>query len=99
MLRAVADDEPVVDLRSGSYAALARVPGAIDVDVLAQRPDGTRTVISHFNKAHKGRIARLLAGTRAEPSDAGAVATLLRRSGLRVERPSPTTLHVVTPAG
>lgn len=99
VLRAVADDEPVVDLRSGSYAALARVPGAIDVDVLAQRPDGTRTVISHFNKAHKGRIARLLAGTRAEPSDAGAVATLLRRSGLRVERPSPTTLHVVTPAG
>ena len=99
VLRAIAGGEPVVDLRSGSYAALARVPGAIDVDVLAQRPDGTRTVISHFNKAHKGRIARLLAGTRAEPADAGAVATLLRRSGLRVERPSPTTLHVVTPAG
>ena len=44
------------------------------VDVLAERPDGTRTVVSHFNKAHKGRLARLLAGSRAEPSDAAAVA-------------------------
>jgi cytoplasmic iron level regulating protein YaaA (DUF328/UPF0246 family) len=98
VLRTIADGELVVDLRSGSYAALARVPGAVDVDVLAERPDGTRTVISHFNKAHKGRIARLLAGTRAEPADAAAVATLLRRAGLRVERPAPTTLNVVTPA-
>lgn len=98
VLRAIAGGELVVDLRSGAYAALARVPGAVDVDVLAERPDGTRTVISHLNKAHKGRIARLLAGTRAEPADAAAVATLLRRSGLRVERPTPTTLHVVVPA-
>ncbi|QJY47264.1 peroxide stress protein YaaA [Pseudonocardia broussonetiae] len=98
VLRAIADGELVVDLRSGSYAALARVPGAVDVDVLAERPDGTRTVISHFNKAHKGRLARLLAGTRAEPSDAGAVAALARRAGMRVERPGPAVLHVVVPA-
>ncbi|GAA3241438.1 peroxide stress protein YaaA [Pseudonocardia petroleophila] len=98
VLRAVADGELVVDLRSGSYAALARVPGAVDVDVLAERPDGTRTVISHFNKAHKGRLARLLAGTRAEPADAAAVATIARRAGMRVERPGPSALHVVVPA-
>jgi len=53
VLAAVAAREVVVDLRSGSYAALGRVRGAIDVDVLAERPDGTRTVISHVNKAHK----------------------------------------------
>lgn len=98
VLRAIADGELVVDLRSGSYAALGRVPGAVDVDVLAERPDGTRTVISHFNKAHKGRIARLLAGTRAEPSDAAAVAAIARRAGMRVERPDPSTLHVIVPA-
>ncbi|MBW0109876.1 peroxide stress protein YaaA [Pseudonocardia sp. KRD-182] len=98
VLRAIADGELVVDLRSGSYAALARVPGAVDVDVLAERSDGTRTVISHFNKAHKGRLARLLAGTRAEPADAGAVAALARRAGMRVERPAPAVLHVVVPA-
>jgi cytoplasmic iron level regulating protein YaaA (DUF328/UPF0246 family) len=98
VLATIAAGELVVDLRSGSYSALARIPGAVDVDVLAEHPDGRRTVISHFNKAHKGRIARLLAGTRAGPADAAAVAVLLRRSGLRVERPRPNTLHVITPA-
>lgn len=98
VLAAIAEGELVVDLRSGSYAALGRVPGAVGVDVLAERADGRRSVVSHFNKAHKGRIARLLAGTRAEPADAAAVATLLRRSGLRIERPGPSALHVIVPA-
>ena len=70
VLAALAAEETVVDLRSGSYAALGRVPGAVTVNVLAQRPDGSRAVVSHFNKAHKGRLARALAVTRAEPSDA-----------------------------
>ena len=48
-------DDLVVDLRSGSYAALAPVPGAVTLQVLSERPDGTRAVVSHFNKAHKGR--------------------------------------------
>jgi cytoplasmic iron level regulating protein YaaA (DUF328/UPF0246 family) len=99
VLAAVAAGELVVDLRSGSYAALARIPGAVDVDVLAELPDGSRKVISHFNKAHKGRLARLLATTRAEPADAAAVATLARRAGLRIHRPTPHTLHVIVTAG
>jgi uncharacterized protein len=97
-LGAIAAGELVVDLRSGSYAAFARVPGAVQVDVLAERPDGRRTVVSHANKAHKGRLARLLAGTRAEPADGAGVATILRRAGHRVERPRPELLHVVVPA-
>jgi uncharacterized protein len=97
VLAAVAAGELVVDLRSGSYAALGRVPGAVTVDVLAERPDGTRCVISHSNKAHKGRLARLLATTRAEPADAAAVATIARRAGHRVER-TATRLQVITPA-
>lgn len=103
VLAGIAEGELVVDLRSGSYAALAPVthltgPGAVDVDVLAEHADGRRTVVSHFNKAHKGRVARLLAGTRAEPADAAAVATILRRAGMRVERPAPSSLHVIVPA-
>ena len=97
VLAGIAERELVVDLRSGSYAALARVPGAVRVDVLAERADGRRTVISHFNKAHKGRLARLLASTRAEPADAAAVAALARRAGMRVERPGPSDLHVILP--
>ena len=81
-----ATGELVVDLRSGSYAALGRAPAAVTVDVLAEHADGRRTTVSHTNKAHKGRLARLLATTRADPGDAAAVAALARRAGHRVER-------------
>jgi uncharacterized protein len=96
-LAALVERELVVDLRSGSYAALGRVPGAVTVNVLAERPDGTRSVVSHFNKAHKGRLARLLAGSRAEPSDAAGVAAIARRAGMRVERRGHS-LEIVVPA-
>ncbi len=49
----------VVDLRSGAYAALARVPAAVTVRVLRES-GGRRTVVSHDNKHTKGRLARLL---------------------------------------
>lgn len=49
----------VVDLRSATYAALARVPGAVQVRVLRET-DGRRTVVSHDNKWTKGRLARAL---------------------------------------
>ena len=88
----------VVDLRSGSYAALAPVPGAVTVQVLSERPDGTRAVVSHFNKAHKGRLARLLATTTAEPEDVVGLRRLLRRAGLHVEHDGGTALTLVVPA-
>lgn len=86
VLAALAADELVIDLRSGAYAGLGRVPGAINVDVLAEHPDGHRTVVSHFNKAHKGKLARVLATTRGEPDDAAKVAAVARRAGMVVER-------------
>ncbi|PRC43884.1 peroxide stress protein YaaA [Mycobacterium sp. ITM-2017-0098] len=86
VLADIAERELVVDLRSGSYAALGRVPGAVSVDVLAEHSDGRRSTVSHFNKAHKGRLARALATTRSEPADAAAVAGVARRAGLRIER-------------
>ena len=91
-------DELVVDLRSGSYAALAPVPGAVTLDVLSERPDGSRSVVSHFNKAHKGRVARLLALTSAEPADVVRLRSLLRRAGLHVEHDGGTALTLVVPA-
>jgi cytoplasmic iron level regulating protein YaaA (DUF328/UPF0246 family) len=80
-----ADGDLVVDLRSGAYADLAPVPGAVTVQVLTERPDGTRAVVSHFNKAHKGRLARLLATTTGEPDTVVRLRALLRRAGLHVE--------------
>ncbi|ADB77515.1 peroxide stress protein YaaA [Geodermatophilus obscurus] len=91
-------DELVVDLRSSAYAALAPVPGAVTLDVLCERPDGTRVVVSHSNKAHKGRVARLLATTTGEPGDVVRLRALLRRAGFHVEHPGGTALTLVVPA-
>ncbi len=90
-------DDLVVDLRSGAYAALAPVRRAVTVQVVSERGDGSRAVVSHANKATKGRVARLLAATTGEPDDAARLVPLLRRAGLRVEREG-TTLTVVVDA-
>ncbi len=92
-----AADELVVDLRSGSYAALAPAPGAVTLQVLSEHADGSRSVVSHANKAHKGRVARLLALTSAEPTDAVRLRRLLRRAGLHVEHDGGTCLTLVVP--
>ncbi len=97
VLAEIAEEELVVDLRSGSYAGLGRVPAAVRVDVVAEHADGHRTVVSHFNKAHKGRVARALVSSRAEPDSAAKVAAIVRKAGMRVERDG-NELTVVTDA-
>jgi cytoplasmic iron level regulating protein YaaA (DUF328/UPF0246 family) len=79
----------VVDLRSGPYAALARVPHAVQVRVLRESR-GTRTVVSHDNKHTKGLLARALcesgARTVADVAEAGrSVADLVEVDGPRVD--------------
>jgi uncharacterized protein len=54
--------------------------------------------VSHFNKAHKGRVARLLALSTAEPADVVRLRSLLRRAGLHVEHDGGTALSLVVPA-
>ena len=79
----------VVDLRSGDYAALARVPGAVQVRVLRES-GGRRTVVSHDNKWTKGRLARALCehGARSVRDVAAVgetVADLVEVDGRRVD--------------
>jgi uncharacterized protein len=79
----------VVDLRSGPYAALARVPHAVQVRVLRET-GGARTVVSHDNKWTKGLLARALCegGARsvADVAEAGrSVADLVEVDGRRVD--------------
>ncbi|MDX5311075.1 MAG: peroxide stress protein YaaA, partial [Rhodococcus sp. (in: high G+C Gram-positive bacteria)] len=81
-LSAEAAGELVVDLRSGVYQQLGPVPGAVTATVLTEQPDGSRKVVSHFNKHHKGLLARALTVTRAEPSDIKGVARVAAKSGL-----------------
>jgi cytoplasmic iron level regulating protein YaaA (DUF328/UPF0246 family) len=89
-------DGPVLDLRSGAYAALAPVPGAITVRVLTERTDGSRSVVSHFNKHHKGLLARSLVSSRAQLGDLGGVLRATRRAGYRVEPTGATSFDLVT---
>jgi cytoplasmic iron level regulating protein YaaA (DUF328/UPF0246 family) len=87
---------PVVDLRSGAYAAFAPVPGAIGVRVMTEDAAGGRTVVSHFSKATKGLLARALIASRADIGDVAAVVKVGRKAGLRVERSGPVSIEVLT---
>ena len=85
----------VIDLRSGAYAAFAPVAGAVQVRVMTEHPDGSRTIVSHHNKSTKGHFARILATSRAEVSDIRAVRRVAQRAGLRVEQPSALQLEII----
>ena len=89
-------ERPVVDLRSGAYAVFAPVPDAIAVRVVTEGPHGERSVVSHFNKATKGLLARALVLSRAEITDTAGVLRVARRFGLRAERTGPRSIDVLT---
>ncbi|MFF1941088.1 peroxide stress protein YaaA [Rhodococcus qingshengii] len=89
-------DGLVIDLRSGTYQDLGPVPDALIATVLTEKPDGTRTVVSHFNKHHKGLLARALVVSRAEPTDIKGVARVASKAGLRVEFASERELIILT---
>ncbi|WP_199430263.1 peroxide stress protein YaaA [Qaidamihabitans albus] len=86
----------VVDLRSGPYAALARVPGAVTVRVVTDDGTGRRRTVSHHNKAHKGTLAATLARSRSEPSTVDRLVRLVTRSGHLVERTGERELELLT---
>lgn len=94
----------VVDLRSTTYVAFWRVPPAYadrtcTVRVLSEVA-GRRTVVSHANKATKGRLVRDLLTSGADPRRPAALAATLRDLGWYVETGPvsvgrPTLLDVV----
>jgi cytoplasmic iron level regulating protein YaaA (DUF328/UPF0246 family) len=90
-------DGLVVDLRSGTYAALAKLrPDAVTVRVVTEDAAGNRTTVSHFNKAYKGKLAAVLASAPREPSTVDQLLTVASRAGLRVERTGDHALELLT---
>jgi len=93
----------VLDLRSSAYAAMWRPKGAAaartaTVRVLQVRTVGgveKRTVVSHFNKATKGRLVRALLAGGADPGTPQALADCWRDLGFTVESPAPGRLDVL----
>jgi cytoplasmic iron level regulating protein YaaA (DUF328/UPF0246 family) len=88
-----AGDGPVLDLRSGAYAAMWAPAGELaartaTLRVLHERVvdgEARRSVVSHFNKATKGRLVRDLAAARATPASVGELLDALRDLKYTVE--------------
>src|SRR6185503_10753859 len=85
----------VVDLRSSTYAAFWRPTADLATRVVTVRVlhevDGRRQVVSHFNKATKGRLVRALLEDGRDTRTARALATLLGDLGWVVESGPATT--------
>jgi cytoplasmic iron level regulating protein YaaA (DUF328/UPF0246 family) len=84
----------LVDLRSSTYAAFWRPPAELAKRVATVRvlheTNGRRQVVSHFNKATKGRIVRALLENGANPRTPAKLADVLRDLGWSVEVAEPT---------
>jgi len=83
---AASDGGLVIDLRSGTYTAFGSAPAGRSVSIrVLQERDGKRTVVSHFNKATKGRIVRALVTEDADPASPAELTDVLRDLGWQVE--------------
>jgi cytoplasmic iron level regulating protein YaaA (DUF328/UPF0246 family) len=99
----------VLDLRSTPYLGLGRITGplaerTVHVRVLHEAVPGDRTsrsIVSHFNKATKGRLVRSLLERADNPRTTDDLVELLRSTGWSVEdgpassRDGARTLDVV----
>lgn len=91
----------VVDLRSVTYATFWRPPAGSRTNVVTvrvlQETAGVRTVVSHVNKATKGRLVAGLLEDGANPASTRGLATTLTRLGWYVEPDpgNPRSLDVI----
>jgi len=92
---------PILDLRSGAYQAFGAAPHDYCAvgRVLLER-NGKRSVVSHHNKATKGRAVRALVSARARHRSIDDIATTLEAAGMTCElhenQRGPATLNIVT---
>ncbi|MFJ5552286.1 peroxide stress protein YaaA [Streptomyces sp. NPDC093225] len=97
VMPAAAGEGLVLDLRSSAYASAWKPKGEVagrtaTVRVLhVQVVDGVekRSVVSHFNKATKGRLVRDLLRAGAEPATPAELVGVLRDLGYAVEAAEP----------
>ena len=87
----VAGDGLVLDLRSAAYATAWKPKGEVAGRTATVRVlhAPTRKVVSHFNKATKGRMVRSLLTAGAAPSGPAELVEALRDLGYEVETQAP----------
>ncbi|MDO0927958.1 peroxide stress protein YaaA [Streptomyces sp. TG1A-8] len=91
VLPEAAGDGLVLDLRSSAYAAAWKPTGEVAGRTATVRVlhAPTRKVVSHFNKATKGRIVRSLLTAGTVPEDPTGLVEALRDLGYAVEAEAP----------
>ena len=87
-------DSPVLDLRSGAYAAMWKPQGDVAHQVLVARVlleerKGVRKVVSHHNKATKGRLVRALCMQTGRATTPEALAAACEKAGVITELHAP----------
>jgi len=91
-IRATAGRGVVLDLRSSAYVALGPVPADLAqrtaIARVLQEKGGKRSIVSHHNKATKGRLVRGLL-TEPKPRTVVDLAGALGDAGYRVELEPP----------
>jgi cytoplasmic iron level regulating protein YaaA (DUF328/UPF0246 family) len=91
-------DGLLVDLRSGTYTSLGKPPAQLAERTASMRVlhehNGQRKVVSHFNKATKGRIVRGLLESGADLRTIDELQQVLGELGWTVER-AGTRLDIV----
>ena len=85
VLNPIADEELIVDLRSGAYATFWKPSKDHVVVHVMQESNGKKVAVSHFNKATKGLLARELLKGAKQLSNPDAIATTLSAAGFDVE--------------
>jgi len=84
---------PIIDLRSGAYISLGPIPeDAADrafVGRVLLEKDGKRSVVSHFNKATKGRLTRAVLEKSKIPTSIDDVPEFFTSLGFRSEVREP----------
>ena len=90
-----AEDELILDARSGAYAAMWKPRRAMLLAVRAfTEADGERKAVSHMAKAVRGEVAKVLLKAKKVPKGPEDAAALAEQAGFEVEL-SPGCLDVI----
>lgn len=93
-MQALIGSSPVLDLRSGAYAAMWKPMGDIAQQVLVakvllEERKGVRKVVSHHNKATKGRLVRALSMQSGQAKSPESLAAACEKAGVITELHTP----------
>ena len=89
----------IIDLRSGIYTKLGPLPSGVSAvvpKIMQRMPSGPPKVVSHHNKATKGRIVRAIAQSKTKVNSVDSLAEVVTTLGADVDVKQSTKSETVT---